>query len=266
MNRPIRVPDPFRSEEDEPDLVRASRRRWLVPALGAGAALILVLALVGLAIARSQSARLEREVRAWQAEVAALQARQPTCHSYAAEIEALHRLLQQGEFALAERMANLHLTNVERPACPDARLALASLAYTAALKDLTSTPGLDGHTAVLRWQEAERRAEANGVPKADREPPISVVVEAYNAGLWELARVAFLKAWDEGTADRQALKQVRLYYASCGTEAGRWPPTATRRLASRGLSSCAPHAKSPGPIACPRMRPARTWRRRWVLR
>lgn len=137
----------------------------------------------------------------------------PTCDNYVSEIAALQELASKGKFAHVTELANFHLSNRELPPCSDAKLALGELAYTSALNDLFSTRELDGRAALLRWQEAETKAEQNGVSLAKRMPPLTIVSQAYNLGFWELGTAAFRQAWRSGAVDHNDPKAVHLYYA-----------------------------------------------------
>ena len=176
-----------------------------------------------LAPLREQNSFLEGQLTALRTQIASLEEQRntappiqqtvPACDSYSGEVESLQRLIVQGQFVSAAQLANLDLTNRKLPPCPEAKITLATLAYNAALDDLFATGGLDGRTALMRWQDAEQKADDYQVPKPSRWPAITVVNQAYNSGFWELGRAAFLKAWTEGAVDRQDLNQIRLYYA-----------------------------------------------------
>ncbi len=137
---------------------------------------------------------------------------QKVCFDATKEVEQIEVLIRQRKFALAAELAYLQLSNRERPLCDDAKLALAGLAYQAEMSDVYTLPAAEGHKALQRWQEAERRAQANGVPKEKRSG-LTVASEAYKAHLWELSRGAFLKAWDEEPESTQTREWVEFYYA-----------------------------------------------------
>jgi len=123
-------------------------------------------------------------------------------------------LLKRGRFALTAEMAYMYAESRQNPPCPEARIGLATLAYAATMNDILSSTAVDqGYSAALRWLEAERRATVNGVPETQRMSLAAIVVQASNVGAWELARRAFLKAWDSGLASAYDLSTISQYYA-----------------------------------------------------
>jgi len=222
MNAPLRVTN---ANEPETPTVTPARAPWLIAALGVGLAVLVVIALAlydsGQRLEREMEAlrdqrekELQQQLQAQQTQVARMltpaPSPTPACTEYKERIRVVQEEIRRGDYTLAGQLAKLPPPDQERSGCPDARRELAALAYTAALEGLL-TPGLDGHTALLRWQEAEAQADAAGVPRTERLPAMSVAGRAYNASQWELARAAFLQAWQEGDVDRRAMS---VYYAT----------------------------------------------------
>jgi hypothetical protein len=142
---------------------------------------------------------------------------QARCEGYTEQRREISTLINQGKSAIASGMAELYLAN--NNLCPDAKLEIANLAYQASLRDILSIPQLQardlgvGQAAALRWQEAERKADSYNLPTSRRTPPMSISVEAYNAGLWALSRAAFVKALESGAVSPHDLKAIAHYYA-----------------------------------------------------
>lgn len=130
---------------------------------------------------------------------------QPRSRSYQQEAAQIRTLIEQGKTDLAVGFADLYLSHND--ASEESRLALASVRYVAALQEIFKHPEAGGEAAVLRWQEAEAKADELGLPKESR-PAMTCFTNAYNARIWPLARACFLTAWSDekvGPSDRQQI-------------------------------------------------------------
>lgn len=136
---------------------------------------------------------------------------QSPCSNYSDKISDLETLIFSGKTDTALGLADLALSTTKL--CESSKLAVAELRYSATMQEIFKHPQGAGDAATLRWQEAEAKADEYKVPK-EKRPTMSVVVQAYNAGLWQLAHAAFLKAWTEGTVRPQDLQAVNIYYAT----------------------------------------------------
>ncbi len=143
--------------------------------------------------------------------VLVLAASQPRSQGYTSEIAQLRELIQQGKTDLVAGLADLYLSR--RDASEEAQVALASLRHLAAMEEIYKHPEMGGESAVVRWQEAEAKADEFRVPR-DARPPMTCFTGAVNARVWALARACFLRAWADGKVgppDRQAILG---YYAT----------------------------------------------------
>lgn len=231
MNKPLRLSSQF-SDEPKPTALSNGGRRsnnataWLL--LG-GFVLIIVVGTLYFAMrkpiddltAENAYVRGQNQIFREQQAIAPTPTAVPTltptpqvfCDDYSGEIGSLQQLVMHGKFAMATELANVELDNTKLPPCPAAKESIAELGYSATLDDLFATRGLDGRTALLRWADAESKADANHIPFAKRWPPLTVVTQAYNAGYWELGRAAFRQAWNSGTVDHTDAKSLQLYFA-----------------------------------------------------
>lgn len=205
MFRPTRIDIDARQQKPAPPNHAGPNASGLGPMLAVGA-VILVVVVVLLLVAWRQTDGLTTQLNT-------LKAQQPTCGSYSGELANIQRLMDNRDYATASSLANLYLTDQHNPPCSAAKQSFAVFAYQAALDDIFATSAVDGQSAVQRWTETERRAEANAVPPAMRLTPMAVANHAYDSHQWALARAAFLKAWSSSGFDRQSLKSVQFYYA-----------------------------------------------------
>lgn len=160
------------------------------------------------------SSRLEHQLNSvHQQEQALLLHRH--CTTDDTQIHYVQQLLQAGQPDAAAAFVEVALRKADPPACPQTRIELGALAYTARLNALFSRVEVSplDHGPVLAWLSAERQADAVGVPTEQRLSPLSVVAQAYNAHLWELARAAFLTAWHQGLVGPGDVGEVERYYA-----------------------------------------------------
>jgi hypothetical protein len=185
LSKPVQ----WRRQPDAPSPPQAPRARlpwpWLVGV--GGGALLLGAFLLGLCYRPCSEAHAERE-----------------------QIQDFLRRGQRVAIALAENV----LVQQSPRLCAEARRALASLWYSASLDDLFLTPANDealGPQTVLRWRTVEQRAEAFGLPRAERLPPTRVAQRAYAAGLWPLADAALREAFEAGEL---SLEGTQLRYAT----------------------------------------------------
>lgn len=180
------------------------------------AALFVILLLVGAASAIAGGNKPVPAPTSTTAETAIVQpipSPAPACSNARNEITTTQDLIRRGKFALAADMANETLSTHDA-LCPEAKLTLATLAHSATVSDILATPSTDfGQRDLLRWQEAERRAIAAGVPNNQRFGPLALMTQASNTGKWRLARGAFVKAWDDGLVDHQDLSAAETYYS-----------------------------------------------------
>jgi hypothetical protein len=136
------------------------------------------------------------------------------CGEAHAEREQIQDFLRRGQPRVAIALAENVLVSQSPRLCAEARRALASLWYSASLDDLFLTPASDealGPQTVLRWRTVEQRAEAFGLPRAERLPPTRVAQRAYAAGLWPLADAALREAFEAGEL---SLEGTQLRYAT----------------------------------------------------
>jgi hypothetical protein len=137
------------------------------------------------------------------------------CWPYSDDIRTIRRLTDSGRYSAAASLANLDLSNMGQPACPQPHVALENLWYTASIDDLLATSPTSplDQTPVLTWLGIERRANALGIPPDNRTSPLTIFIQAYNRQEWGLAQASFLRAWGTiiGPAD---LSQVVAYYST----------------------------------------------------
>jgi|GEM_PF-3323397 len=195
------IPSSSQGKDERPGL-SPSNGRFILVLSALGMALLVMLLLLAMAYRAQQ--------------------RKSTCSAYAQQVAEVSELLRQGKFVLATAQANICLEHLRDLPCSEARAKLASLSYSATVGDILAAPVEDqGHLATLRWLEAERWASANGVPDTERISPMHIALQACNIGAFELARTAFLKAWEGGIVtihDRGAVGQYYVILSRWGHE------------------------------------------------
>lgn len=202
-----------------------SARWWLWGGIGGATALALAF-LAGflggyqpVASLQQTSKRLEHQLNAAQHQEQILLLHHH-CTSDDSQIRDVQQLLQAGQPDAAVAFIEIALRKSSPPACPQTRVELGALAYTARLNALFSRVEVSplDRGPLLGWLSAERQADVVGVPSEQRLSPISVAIDAYNAHLWPLARAAFLRAWQQGSVGPGDVDRVALYYAICRNE------------------------------------------------
>lgn len=199
---------------------RQDLRIWVA----AGLVIVIALAfLLGFLSGHEPVPGLDRRQRALERQVQQAQRRELAllnsqhCQTDAPQIGQIERFLRTGQPQVAASLGNLYLDDTVHPACPQTRVQLGALVYTATMDGVfaqTSTAPLDARP-LWTWRSAERRADAIGVPPDLRLSPLSVASQAYNGQMWPLARAAFLKAWQQQLVGPGDVEQVALYYAIC---------------------------------------------------
>ena len=137
------------------------------------------------------------------------------CYTDDSDIQNIQRLVDQANYKMAAGLAQLDLTNKNKPVCPGTQSALAQIWYTASINGLLATPvtsPLDG-TPVLAWRGIERRADALGISSSERLSPLTIFTMSYNNHLWQLGRASFLVAWKAQLVGPSNLTLVQTYYA-----------------------------------------------------
>lgn len=165
---------------------------------------------------------------------------EPSLHSYAGEIEQLRQLIAQGRPDLVVGMADLYLANQERKPSPEAAQALADLRYQAAYRLVFALTGRRDHqagqAALERWQEAEWKAEVRGLPREQRIAPLTAYEDAVDRSLWELARQAFLKAWEQHLVGPEDWRAISSYYSTLRNLGGVLIRSGDQELRKLGLA------------------------------
>jgi hypothetical protein len=138
------------------------------------------------------------------------------CEPYTTQIDELSNLISAGQTNSAVNLARLYRDRHDQRKvhlCNFAYAAIASVEYLASKQEILSRrPGVEaGGAMVSAWREAEQRASA---AKVRTDAPMTVFGEAMRAHMWELARAAFLKAWEQGTVGPEQRSTVMEYYAA----------------------------------------------------
>jgi hypothetical protein len=138
------------------------------------------------------------------------------CPTDQEDVAKIQRLIAEDKTEAAQALAELSLVN----ACGPARAALADLAHRAGVLNLLKHPEL-GEQAADRWIGIEEKALAHGVGKEKLWGPMTIFAMAWNAGMYPLARSAFLRAWKDGLVSPTDRDGVRRYYGTLYNEGER---------------------------------------------
>ncbi|MBV9280672.1 MAG: hypothetical protein JOZ41_11360 [Chloroflexi bacterium] len=191
---------------------------WISTGVGT---LLLIGFLAGFVVGHQPVDGLEQQNSALRAQLAETEHQEQVllagrhCSTYDRQIQEIQGLISRGNPQVAASLATLYLESAGKPACPQTKVTLGALSYTATLDALFAEPppsALD-HRPLLTWLSAERQADAIGVPLEERLSPFSIVVDAYNDHMWELAKAAFLRAWQRGLVGPGDVTQIASYYA-----------------------------------------------------
>ena len=155
------------------------------------------------------------EVAGLEHQMQVLEQHRAHCYTDDSDIENIQRLETQADYKVAAALADLDLSNVNKPLCPETQAGLALVWYQSSINGLLATPPTTpmDQTPVLAWEGIERRAEALGLSSADQVSPMTVFTMSYNNHLWLLARASFLAAWNDNLVGPGDVTQIQTYYA-----------------------------------------------------
>jgi hypothetical protein len=216
------------------------------PARRRAVAIVVVLAVAlafGYYIGQRPAIRLQGQVDALANENKVLREQQPTCNDGHDELAQVRDLLAKAKPELAVKLVEARLTQESQPLCPEAKAAFGDLWYTmsmdllfASLRPEWPDPEVEQRIAG-RWLEIERQANALGVPREKRLPSMMVATRAYNGSFWQLADMAFRRAWTDGNIGEEALAFRYALLRNWGANLGYKGSPAMREQAVRLLAT-----------------------------
>jgi hypothetical protein len=138
------------------------------------------------------------------------------CFTDDADVQHIQTFISEANYRTAAALAQLDLSNANKPACPLTFAGLAALWYQSSIDALLATPpsGPTDMTPVLTWQGIERQADSFGVPLSERLSPLTVFTMAYDNHEWRLAQATFLVAWRNQMVGPGDQTLVQTYYAT----------------------------------------------------
>lgn len=142
----------------------------------------------------------------------------PACQSYSSLVDDVRILVGQGQLEAAVSWADLYLGDQQKQLCSGTREALARLRYQSARSLALTVPDREtpyaNETAIRRLQEAEEKAAAQRLSPEQRISPMTLFGEASDRSLWEVARFAFLEAWDAKLVGQHDIQAISRYFAT----------------------------------------------------
>ena len=138
------------------------------------------------------------------------------CFTDDADVQHIQTFISEANYRTAAALAQLDLSNANKPACPLTFAGLAALWYQSSIDALLATPpsGPTDMTPVLTWQGIERQADSFGVPLSERLSPLTVFTMAYANHDWRLAQASFLVAWRNQMVGPGNVTLIQTYYAA----------------------------------------------------
>ncbi|MFN0071275.1 MAG: hypothetical protein ACKVVP_07270 [Chloroflexota bacterium] len=141
----------------------------------------------------------------------------PARDDFKVEREQLVELQRQDKLQAVVDLADTHLSQQQRVPTLEARENLASLRYyaaqTLALRQARADDVQSGRQTIDKLLEVEAKADEHGLSATRRVAPLTTYREAIDRSLWEVARFAFLVAWERGDVRSQDTTMISSYYA-----------------------------------------------------